>query len=132
MNKINNQNLLDIYKELDKVDNTTILYNTSVLNHIKDNLHYVNAIKEDITFEIPKLTQNLENFKKKLEEEIQKEDNAQIRKTTGLTLNKDQKSIKILDRTQIERTTLIPVIKNVEKIEQETKVKKTQKNNDDF
>ena len=31
-------------------------------------------IKEDVTFEMTSLTENLENFKKSLEEEIEKED----------------------------------------------------------
>ena len=78
-------------------------------------------IKEDVTFEMPVLTQNLENFKKNLEEEIQKEDNAQIRKTSGNHNTKNEKPVKILDMDEIEETTIIPIIKpkNFDKIEEE-------------
>ncbi len=64
-------------------------------------------IKEDVTFEMPVLTKNLEDFKKNLEEEIQKEDEAVIRKTSGTTENKDSKPIKILDAHEIEDTAIV-------------------------
>lgn len=64
-------------------------------------------IKEDVTFEMPVLTKNLEDFKKNLEEEIQKEDEAVIRKTSGTIENKDSKPIKILDAHEIEDTAIV-------------------------
>lgn len=66
-------------------------------------------IKEDVTFEMPSLTQNLENFKKTLEEEIQKEDMAEVRKTSGLILPKEKKATKILDLEEIEDTSILPM-----------------------
>lgn len=73
-------------------------------------------IKEDVTFEMPILTQNLENFKKNLEEEIQKEDIAEVIKTSGLILPKENKPVKILEMDEIQDTSLIQTIKE-EKIE---------------
>ncbi len=64
-------------------------------------------IKEDVTFEMPVLTKNLEDFKKNLEEEIQKEDEVEIRKTSGLRKNKESKPIKILDAHEIEDTAIV-------------------------
>ncbi len=66
-------------------------------------------IKEDVTFEMPSLTQNLENFKKNLEEEIQKEEMAEVRKTSGLILPKEKKTIKVLDLEKIEDTAILPI-----------------------
>ncbi len=78
-------------------------------------------INEDVTFEMPILTKNLENFKKSLEEEIQKEDNTQIRKTSGKVNIKNDKPVKILDMNEIEETTIIPIIKpnNFTELEEE-------------
>lgn len=70
------------------------------------------TIKEDVTFEMPALTQNLENFKKNLEEEIQKEEMAEVRKTSGLILPKEKKTIKILDLEKIEDTRITPIKEN--------------------
>lgn len=77
----------------------------------------IDNIKEDVTFEMPSLTQNLENFKKSLEEEIQKEDMAEVRKTSGLILPKEKKITKILDLDKIEDTSILPA-KEQKKIEE--------------
>lgn len=69
-------------------------------------------VKEDVTFEMPILTKNLENFKKNLEEEIQKEDSVEIRKTSGLVLKEEEKPVKILDMGEIEDTAILPIIKS--------------------
>lgn len=69
------------------------------------------SIKEDVTFEMPVLTKNLENFKKNLEEEIQTEDIAEVRKTSGIVLPKVNKAVKILDMDAIEDTSILPNIK---------------------
>jgi len=69
-------------------------------------------IKEDVTFEMPSLTQNLENFKRSLEAEIQKEDIAEVRKTSGLILPKVAKQTKILDLEKIEDTSILPLQEN--------------------
>lgn len=71
-------------------------------------------IKEDVTFEMPNLTKNLENFKKNLEEEIQNEDIAEVRKTSGLVKPKVQKATKILDIDAIEDTAIVPNISQEE------------------
>lgn len=71
-------------------------------------------IKEDVTFEMPVLTKNLENFKKNLEEEIQNEDMAEVRKTSGLVKPKLAKATKILDINEIEDTSILPNIKKEE------------------
>lgn len=74
-------------------------------------------IKEDVTFEMPVLTKNLENFKKNLEEEIQNEEIAEVRKTSGIIKHKEPKATKILDINAIEDTSIIPNIKKEEKVE---------------
>ena len=73
------------------------------------------AIKEDVTFEMPVLTKNLEDFKKNLEEEIQKESKIDIIQNAK-TSNKDEKATKILDVKEIEDTSILPVLstKNIE------------------
>jgi len=68
----------------------------------------VEKINEDVTFEMPVLTKNLENFKKNLEEEIQSENIAEVRKTSGVVLPKINKSVKILDMSAIEDTSILP------------------------
>lgn len=66
-------------------------------------------IKEDVTFEIPVLTKNLENFKKTLEEEIEKEEKINVIKKSS---NKEEnKPSKILDKKTIDSTDVIPIIK---------------------
>lgn len=84
------------------------------------------SIKEDVTFEMPVLTKNLENFKKNLEEEIQTEDIAEVRKTSGIVLPKTNKAVKILDMNAIEDTSILPNIKEDLSVgkEEETKVGK--------
>ncbi len=74
-------------------------------------------IKEDVTFEMPVLTKNLENFKKNLEEEIQNEDMAEVRKTSGLVKPKVAKATKILDINAIEDTSILPNVKEDDKQE---------------
>lgn len=68
-------------------------------------------IKEDVTFEMPVLTKNLEDFKKNLEEEIQKESEIDIIKHTKAN-NKEEKAVKILDINEIEDTSILPVLQN--------------------
>lgn len=66
-------------------------------------------IKEDVTFEIPVLTQNLENFKKSLEEEMQREDEINVIKKAA-TSNDENKNKKILDKQTIDSTDVIPIL----------------------
>lgn len=72
-----------------------------------------NNIKEDVTFEMPVLTRNLEDFKKNLEEEIEKEEEIAVRKTSGAKVEKETKSIKILDKDVIDDTAIVS-LKNIE------------------
>lgn len=76
-------------------------------------------VKEDVTFEIPVLTKNLEEFKKNLEEEIQKESKIEIMQTIN-TNNKEEKATKILDIKTIEDTAILPVlpIKEIERLDE--------------
>ena len=71
------------------------------------------SIKEDVTFEMPVLTRNLEDFKKSLEEEIEKEEEIAVRKTSGAKVEKETKSIKILDKDVIDDTAIVS-LKNIE------------------
>lgn len=75
----------------------------------------IDTLKEDVTFEMPSLTQNLEKFKKNLEEEILNEDMAEVRKTSGIILPKENKKIKVLDREKIEDTNIAPIKDSVDK-----------------
>ena len=59
-------------------------------------------LKEDITFEYPSITKNLEAFKMSLEQELNQE------KDSLLPLEKSQKPYKVLDVNEIEDTTIIP------------------------
>ena len=60
--------------------------------------------QEDITFEYPSITKNLEAFKTSLEKELNKEsDNL-------LPLEKSQKPYKVLGVNEIEDTTIIPAL----------------------
>ena len=68
------------------------------------------VVKEDVTFEIPVLTKNLENFKKSLEEEIEREEKINVIKTTTDSIEKE-KTTKILDQKEIDNTDVIPIIK---------------------
>lgn len=87
-------------------------------------------IKEDVTFEIPVLTKNLEDFKKNLEEEIQKESEIEIIKTVE-TEEKDEKAVKILDINEIEDTHILPVLarQKIEVLEEELPIKTEEKKN---
>ncbi len=74
-------------------------------------------VKEDVTFEMPVLTKNLENFKKSLEEEIQSEEvKADVHKKT----NKDEeveekKVVKVLDMDEIKDTSILDLPSKIEK-----------------
>ena len=74
-------------------------------------------IKEDVTFEMPSLTKNLEDFKKSIEEEIQKEKNQVAIKTEIKEKNKEEKNkaVRILDIDEIEDTSILPKIKEEKK-----------------
>ena len=79
------------------------------------------AIKEDVTFEIPVLTKNLENFKKSLEEEIEREEKINVVKKTS-NPKEEAKPTKILDKEKIDNTAVIPVI-HIDSIEEPQKEK---------
>lgn len=85
-----------------------------------DVINEKDPVKEDVTFEIPVLTKNLEDFKKNLEEEIQKESEIAVIKTTNAE-KKEEKATKILDIKEIEDTAILPVLppKEVEHLEDE-------------
>ena len=59
-------------------------------------------IKEDITFEFPSITKNLEAFKKSLEQELNQE------KDNLLPLEKSQRPCRVLDVNEIEDTAMLP------------------------
>lgn len=73
----------------------------------------LNNIKEDVTFEMPSLTKNLEDFKKSLEEEMQSENNDIEVKPTNedKALIDSTRPVKILDINEIEDTIIIPKLK---------------------
>ncbi len=74
-------------------------------------------VKEDVTFEMPVLTKNLEEFKKNFEEEIQKEQEVEVRTTAQSSLSESTKPVKILDINIIEDTAVLsPVADEPEKI----------------
>ena len=76
-------------------------------------------IKEDVTFELPVLTDDLENFKKNLEEEIKKDEEVKVTKNTNTKeLEVATRPIKILDINEIEDTTTINT-EEVQKIKKE-------------
>lgn len=79
-----------------------------------------NNIKDDVTFEMPVLTRNLEEFKKSLEEEIEKEEKINVRKTSGVKVKEETKSIKILDKEVIDDTAIVS-LKNIEIANQNAK-----------
>lgn len=81
-------------------------------------------IKEDVTFEIPSITANLENFKKNLELELQKNNKVE-------TLNNSNKQFKVTEVNELEDTVLLnpveitsveEVVEEVTEIKEETKV----------
>ena len=61
-------------------------------------------IKEDITFEYPSITKNLEAFKTSLEQELNQE------KDSFLPLEKSQKPYRVLNVSELEDTTVIPTM----------------------
>ncbi len=69
-------------------------------NEIKEE----DKIKEDVTFEFPSISKNLEDFKVSLEAELN-DDNEPL-----LPLEKSQKPCKVLSMKDIENTVVIPVI----------------------
>ena len=78
-------------------------------------------IKEDVTFEIPVLTQNLENFKKNLEEEMKREDEINVIKKSS-SIEDENKTKKILDTKTIDSTDVIPILET--KIEESVELPK--------
>lgn len=72
----------------------------------------IDNIKEDVTFEMPSLTKNLEDFKKSLEEEIEKEEiSSHADMVTEInTKEHESKKNKILDKEEIEDTSIISII----------------------
>ncbi len=73
-------------------------------------------IKEDVTFETPVLTKNLEDFKKSFEEEIKKENDVEVRTTTHNSLSEATKPVKILDINVIEDTAVLTPISDEDEI----------------
>lgn len=72
-------------------------------------------VKEDVTFEMPVLTKNLENFKKSLEEEIQSEEvKADVRKTNKDEEVEEKKVVKVLDMDEIKDTRILDLPSKVE------------------
>ena len=72
----------------------------------------VEKINEDVTFEMPALTKNLEDFKKNIEEEM-KEENIVLPETNNTNVKKLDEStrpFKILDIDEIEDTVVVPKI----------------------
>lgn len=73
-------------------------------------------VKEDVTFEMPVLTKNLENFKKSLEEEIQNEEvKADVRKTNKDEEVEEKKVVKVLDMDEIKDTSILDLPSKMEK-----------------
>ena len=85
-------------------------------------------IKEDVTFEIPILTKNLEDFKKNIEEEIEKESKAKILQKAKKN-EEEKKQAKILDMNEIEDTSILPVLPqdDIERLDEPDKEEKTKK-----
>ncbi len=67
-----------------------------------DEIKEEDKIKEDITFEYPSITKNLEEFKMSLEKELNQE------KDNLLPLERSQKPYKVINVSEIEDTTIIP------------------------
>ena len=65
-------------------------------------------VKEDVTFEIPVLTKNLEDFKNSIEEEIKKETDIEI--SQNVVTQQTDKARKILDINEIEEKKTTPLI----------------------
>ena len=85
-------------------------------------------IKEDVTFELPVLTDDLENFKKNLEEEIKKDEEVKIVKAPNTKdLDSATRPLKILDINEIEDTAVIDT-KAIKKAVKTESVKKEEKN----
>ena len=80
-----------------------------------DKTNIVDEIDSDVTFEIPSLTKNLENFKKSIEEAMQEEkmENYEVIKRGA---SKEVKNNKILDKDSIENT----VIKDLPLVDEES------------
>ena len=85
-------------------------------------------IKEDVTFELPVLTDDLENFKKNLEEEIKKDESVEIeRKANFKKLDSNTSPIKILDVQEIEDTAIIETIDEEKIAKEEKKISRVEK-----
>ena len=82
-------------KEEKKEEEKDITFNT-----IKEE----DIIKEDVTFELPSITKNLEDFKTSLEAELNRESELL------LPLEKSQKPYKVIDVREIENTVVLPTL----------------------
>lgn len=60
-------------------------------------------VNEDVTFEMPSITENLENFKKNLEEELKQDENKD-------GAEPEEGPYKVTEVNEIENTTAIPVV----------------------
>lgn len=89
-----------------------------------------NTIKEEVTFEIPVLTENLENFKKSLEEEMSKDETIDFQEQANdnEAPQKIEKSVKIFDINEIEKNELVfPGLKDEEPKQENKKEIKEEK-----
>lgn len=80
-------------------------------------------IKEDVTFEMPILTKNLEDFKNNLEEEIRKENETAI-ELPATVKKEEQKAVKILDIEEISNTSIIPIVNEQKEKQKITKIER--------
>lgn len=80
-------------------------------------------IKEDVTFEMPILTKNLEDFKNNLEEEIRKENETAI-ELPATAKKEEQKAVKILDIEEISNTSIIPIVNEPKEKQKITKIER--------
>lgn len=87
----------------------------------------VDKVKEDVTFEMPVLTKNLENFKKNLEEEILNEETVMVRKSNKVE-EEEKKIVKVLDMDEIKDTSILEVNDKIEKTKIEPKKEPVKKN----
>lgn len=70
-------------------------------------------VKEDVTFEMPSLTKNLEDFKKNIEEELKKEElEANVIETSVKPKNKEEttKTYKIIGAKEIDDESLKEIV----------------------
>lgn len=96
-------------KDSKKSKNPSILLEEDIKDISFDIPADAEKVKEDVTFEMPVLTTNLENFKKNLEEEIKTEEMAEIRKLNKDNKQKDKKMVKVLDMDELKDTAIIEI-----------------------